>query len=80
MESQTRSGRPESSSRQKQRAATYFNRNPGRLLCTTEGDLVILGSSKQSILRNRLHILPYKIQSVQQLKYRDYAARTWSVH
>lgn len=80
VENQARSGRPESSSPREQRVATYFNRNPRRSLRTAERDLTISRSSIQRILRNRLHMFPYKIQIVQQLEDRDYAARTWFVN
>lgn len=69
------SGRPGASSNQEERVSNYFVRYPSRSLRRAEQDLNIPRSSIHDILRNRLHMFPYKLQVVQQLEDRDYTAR-----
>lgn len=69
------SGRPGTSSNQEERVSKYFVRYPSRSLRRAEQDLNIPRSSIHDILRNRLHMFPYKLQVVQQLEDGDYTAR-----
>ena len=76
VEIQSRSGRPSMTSEDEERVSNYFNRHPRTSLRAAESHLGLPRSSIQRILRNRLHLFPYRLHIVQALKERDYEART----
>lgn len=58
------------------RVSDYIVRYPDRSLRRAEQDLNIPRNVIRDILRNRLHMRPYKLQVVQHLGDQDYTART----
>lgn len=76
-------GKPAALFDQDEKVSNYFIQYPSRLLRLTEKDLDIPRALFHDILRNRLDIIPYKLQVLQHLKDHDYTARfelaTWSL-
>lgn len=74
MELQTRGERPSRASEYMQRDSNYFIRHRKRLVPTAESDFAIPRSSIHRILRNRIHLYPCRLRTIQELKERDYEA------
>lgn len=69
------SGRRAATSWQEEGVFNYFFRYPSSSLRRAEQELGIARSSIQDVLRNRLHMFPYKPHIVEQLADQDYTCR-----
>lgn len=71
----SQSGRPSMISENERRISNYFRRHLRSSLKPIEIRLAHPRSSTLQVLRNRLHLFPYRLPIVQELKVRDYEAR-----